>query len=452
MWLPSEPEIRQIALDSVRSDRISGNGDISVQDTRLLELGARLLECAEVVDDDLWGIDPNVARCTQAAVVAASFAAEEAIMVGGDDGALVLHLVTDMCERNGLHFDPLKADFALRFLQPFLSRKEPPSWVIAEIRATFENSITEDPSDVDLDRADYGPPELRSYQAFVAPPMSSLDDEVITLVKSHSAQIEQLLTSNGFSQVSQPLIYTDPAEYPAAAYDAETVRRLDLRLILKSDLVVIVMLSSSPGLGTVAAWAGRTGAQVLLMVPADVELVSPLPASGHNTRIVRTGWPLEQEELVDYLKSIDASLESSRRKRESRIAFAWELQDLRDAALRLGADYVTMNLPEWLSCARVLEILRADDFYATATVEEIQAVRLVVGAQTAEPPPTQAEHSLSLADLRSADEFFESTRVPAELRLEVLKEHLATTGAGVARYDRVDRSHWKRLWQKVQSR
>src|SRR4029077_15627474 len=218
---------------------------------------------------------------------------------------------------------------------------------------------------------DSDPSQGGGANGFIAPPLTDAGGAEPGARQGIFGAAVRAAWDNSFEQRGQPLEHAHPELRAEQCNDPEFVRRADIDRILRSDVVVIVATRRASGLGTVATWAERTGALILVLVDPKIG-ASPLAFHRSTTTCIRPLIESNVQEVVSaFVSENSAAIESHRAHRSRRNeTYGGEFRRFREAFIKEGRQRVAEMLPPWLPVERAIELLRTVDHFAVMTNDE----------------------------------------------------------------------------------
>lgn len=218
---------------------------------------------------------------------------------------------------------------------------------------------------------------LEPVRAFVAVPMTPVDDRELTSLERWSSVASAALEKEGLS-VYQTIQETHPLRHQVAVLPA--VHHIDMREIARSDLFLAFVNRPSTGVGLALGYAQRYRCcqAVLCWAPAGQ---SPLlRGSAADAELLEVDEATDIEVLIrEFVDRRRADLESHRDERVQRILLLRpDVVRLKKALLDAASDPLLGDrLPVGLSVARLQEIFTSLDHFAGASVSELAAIRMM---------------------------------------------------------------------------
>ena len=232
-------------------------------------------------------------------------------------------------------------------------------------------------------------------RCFIGLPMTDPSDTELRRLGERSDEVADRLAGLGVA-CHQPFLKSNPR---AAHLDAKTIRAIDESEVARSDLVVLLVERPTLGLGVVASLAERAGAVVVIAI-ADQVKISPMLQG-----VARAVFVPFDEQLPEALENLvttrRAELEAAagrRMERQSR----WQrhLAQWRDELSKVRGDGVVLPPEVGLDRDRFRQLLSGAHHLTYATYDEIQAVRIALGAELFDPLTVDADAALLRAEAR----------------------------------------------------
>jgi hypothetical protein len=426
--LCTSEDLKTLVRMTVERDGYTGPGKIFVERDNYATVAARMATLVEELKfaEDYWGSDRKFAEVAQVAVLTAYSIATQPVLRGGDNAGFALQTIALVAERNQYVFDVDGADLFFRMIfdalgaDAALTISDVVDGHMADFRSVICDNLdlVNDPL-TDTNIAGRRPSRYEGLTAFVAPPITGVSAAELLRYEVECDRIEETLRSLGFSDVFQPIRYSNALGQPGAAEDRYHVRRSDLDFVLQSDLVVILLVRPATGLGTIASWAERTGA-LQLFLTHDPAGRSPLPRSTAGEANVHVLSDDHEAALTKFVEQKYASLVSHRQSRLARVyTAAGDFNRFREAFIRAGMEAVSNSLPLWLSVARVFEVLRTVDHFVLMTQEERAEIEHALGLAIDDTGSVAV--GLDAEDVRNARDYAERLHISNQELLELLE-------------------------------